>query len=70
MSLYERIDRDATSRPKETFEFLLVYAVCFIVMLIPAAVRRLSSRAETARSILDETRTMAANCAASSFMGM
>jgi len=75
MSLYERIDRDVSAKPRETFEYLLVYAVCFVAMLFPSAIRRLVSwtegkTARSERSIFGEARTMAANCAASSFMGM
>jgi hypothetical protein len=75
MSLYERIDRDVSSKPRETFEFLLVYAVCFVAMLLSAAIRRLGRRIDgdktaSERSLFGETRTMATNCAASSFMGM
>jgi hypothetical protein len=75
MSLYGRIDRDVSSRPKETFEFLLVFTVCFVAMLFPAAIRWFSHRIngdETAarRSILGEAKAMAMNCAASAFMGM
>jgi hypothetical protein len=75
MSLYERVDRDASSKPREAFEFLLVYVVCFVAMLLPAAIRRFScwidgDKTESERSIFGETKTMAANCAASSFMGM
>ena len=75
MSLYERIDRDSPSRPRETFEFLLIYAICFTAMLLPAAIRRLGrwidgDKTGSGRSIFGDARTMAANCAASSFMGM
>jgi len=75
MSLYERIDRDGTSRPRETFEFLLMYAICFTAMLLPAAIRRLGrwidgDKTGSGRSIFGDARTMAAICAASSFMGM
>jgi hypothetical protein len=74
MSLYERIDRDVSPRPRETFEFLLVYVVCFVAMLFPAAIRRLSrwsgDDAGSGRSIFGEAKTMASNCAAASFMGM
>ena len=69
MSLYERIDRDASARPRESFEFLFVYVVCFVAMLIPAAIRRIGG-ARSGRSIVGDARTMAANCASSSFMGM
>lgn len=71
MSLYERIDRDVSPNPRETFEFLLVYAACFVAMLLPAAIRRLGKeKTVPGRSILGDARTMAANCAAASFMGM
>lgn len=74
MSLYERIDRDETSKPRERIEFLLVYSVCFAVMLIPAAIRRFGGRASgeaaSLQSIFGETRAMAANCATAAFMGM
>ena len=75
MSLYERVDRDVSSKPRETFEFLLVYAVCFAAMLIPAAIRRLGrwidgDRTGSGRSIFGDAKTMASNCAAASFMGM
>ncbi len=70
MSLYERIDRDASSRPGESFEFHLVYGVCFVAMLLRAAIRRLGSKTDSGRSIFGEAKTMAANCAATSFMGM
>jgi len=71
MSLYERIDRDVSSKPKETFEHHLIYAVCFASVLIPAAIRRLKGdKTGSGRSILGEARTMASNCAATSFMGM
>ena len=69
MSVYERIDRDVSSRSGETFEFHLVYVVCFAAMLLPAAIRRLGSKAVSERSVFGEARTMAANCAATSFMG-
>jgi hypothetical protein len=75
MSLYERVDRDVSPKPREKFEFLLVYVVCFVAMLLPMAIRRLGRRTEgdgegSGRSVFGEARTMAANCAASSFMGM
>jgi hypothetical protein len=75
MSLYERIDRDAEPRSRETFEYLLVYAACFTVLLVPVALRRLNRltgerRARSDRTIFDETKAMAANCATSSFMGL
>jgi hypothetical protein len=75
MSLYERVDRDVASRPKETFEFLLVFVVCFVAMLLPATIRRFSHRINgegtaSGHSIAGEAKAMAMNCAASSFMGM
>ena len=73
MSLYERIDRDAEPRSRETFEYLLVYAACFTVLLVPVALRRLNrlnGGRRSDRTIFDETKAMAANCATSSFMGL
>jgi hypothetical protein len=70
MSLYGRIDRDVSSRPKETIEFLLVFALCFVAMLLPATLRRIGTRGSGGRSILGEAKAMAMNCATSSFMGM
>jgi hypothetical protein len=75
MSIYERVDRELSSRSGETLEYRLLFAVCFAVLLIPAALRRLGfsitgGKAGSARSILRETRANAANCAAASFMGM
>ena len=42
MTLYERIDRDAAPKSRETVEYVLVYAACFTVLLIPVALRRLN----------------------------
>ncbi len=70
MSLYGQIDRDATSKPTERFEFFAIYSICWIALLIPVATRRLFATAVGAHSILEETRSMATNCATSSFMGM
>ncbi len=74
MSLYERIDRDVSMRSGETFEHHLIYAVCFAAVLLPATARWLGRRGRDAtgrrRSILGEARTMASNCATTSFMGM
>jgi hypothetical protein len=74
MSLYERIDRDVSARPGETFQHHLIYAVCFAAVLLPATMRWLGRRRGDAkgrgRSILGEARTMASNCATTSFMGM
>lgn len=73
MSLYERIDRES-SKPRERVEFFLVYSICFVVLLISTTVRRLlrlaNHRTASIGSIFEETRSMAAACAASSFMGM
>jgi hypothetical protein len=72
MSLYERIDRDASLKSGETFEHHLIYAVCFAAVLLPATIRWLGRRRGEGkgRSILGEARTMASNCATTSFMGM
>ncbi len=74
MSLYERIDRDVAMRSGETFEHHLIYAVCFAAVLLPATVRWLGRHGGDAtgrrHSILGEARTMASNCATTSFMGM
>jgi hypothetical protein len=75
MTLYDRIDRDAAPRSRQTIEYILVYAACCTVLLIPVALRRLNhaiggSRLPRGRTVLDETKAMAANCATSSFMGL
>lgn len=74
MSLYERMDRDASLKSGETFEHHLIYGVCFAAVLLPATIRWLGRRRGDAtgrgRSILGEARTMASNCATTSFMGM
>ena len=74
MSLYDRVDRDVSPKSRESFEYFLLYAVCFTAMLIPAAIRRrggfAGSKTGSGRSIFGEAKTMASNCAASSFMGM
>lgn len=74
MSLYERMDRDVSVKSGETFEHHLIYAVCFAAVLLPATIRWLGRRRGDAtgrgRSILGEARTMASNCATTSFMGM
>lgn len=72
MSLYERTDRYVSSRSKDNLEYIAVYSVCFCVFLLPVALRRLKSaspRRATKPSIFNETSTIAANCATSSFMG-
>ena len=75
MTLYERIDRDAAPRSRQTVEYILVYAACFTVLLVPVALRRLGHstgghRLPRGRTVFDETMAMAANCATSSFMGL
>lgn len=73
MSLYERIDRYATPRSKDNLEYVAVYTVCFCMHLLPVAVRRLnpwSARRGGEPSIFSETKSLAASCASSSFMGM
>ena len=73
MSLYERFDRTASSKPKESVEFFLVYSICFVFLLISTTVRRLlglGRHRAASGSIFEETRSVAAACAASSFMGM
>jgi hypothetical protein len=75
MSLYERVDRELSPRPGETSEYRLLFIVCFALLLVSAALRRLGhgiigGRTEAPRSILREAKANAANCAAASFMGM
>ena len=74
MSLHEGIDRNAVPGSKSGFDYLLVYSVCFMSYLIPVALRRVGARmsGETLHrhSVLGETSARAANCAASSFMGL
>ena len=75
MSLYDRIDHDVSSKAGEKVEFFFLYALCFAAMLIPAAIRRFGHRIPgedtgSGRSLFRDARTMAANCAATSFMGM
>ena len=70
MSLYGQIDRDASSKPGERVEFLVIYSICLVVLLIPMTARRLFTAGDGAHSIIEETRSMAANWATSSFMGM
>lgn len=73
MSLYERIDREVSLKLRETFEHHLIYAVCFASVLLPATIRWLGRRRDgdkTRGSVFGEARTMASNCAATSFMGM
>jgi hypothetical protein len=72
MSLYDRVDRYASSRP--SFEFLLIYVVCFAAALPATAIRRLGraigNKPSSAGSIFGEASTTASIYAASSFMGM
>ena len=74
MSLYEATHRNAASGSKAGFDYLLVYAACFIVYLIPVALRRISARmsggTQHRNSIFGETSALAANCASSSFAGL
>ena len=71
MSLYEGTHHNAASGSRAGFEYLLVYAVCFTAYIIPVALRRVTGRATQHRhSILGETSARAANCAASSFVGL
>ncbi|NPU09274.1 hypothetical protein HL667_29690 [Bradyrhizobium sp. 83012] len=75
MSLYERIDRDVAPRSRERIDYLLVYAVCFIVLMVEGVLRRIGSiitghRPAPLGAILGEARIKAANCATSSFMGL
>lgn len=73
MSLYERIDRHAAPKTKDSIEHLAVYAICFGVLLLPVALRRLnpwSARRAQGLSVFGETSAMASTCASSSFMGM
>jgi hypothetical protein len=73
MSLYERIDRHARPRTKDSVEYLAVYVACFSVLLLPVAARRLnpwSARRATGLSIFSETSAMASNYATSSFAGI
>ncbi len=73
MSLYERIDRHPAPRSRDNLEYVAVYAVCFCVLLLPVALRRLkpsSRRRAKGISVFSETSAMATNCVTSSFMGM
>ena len=74
MSLYEGTHRNAASGSKAGFEYFLVYSACFILYLIPVAIRRLSARmdgrAQYRNSVFGETSALAANCASSSFAGL
>ncbi|HTO67152.1 MAG TPA: hypothetical protein VMM15_38545 [Bradyrhizobium sp.] len=74
MSLYEGTSRNAASGSKASFEYLLVYAACFIAYLIPVAIRRLNARmggrSQHRSSLLGETSALAATCASSSFVGL
>ena len=75
MSLYERVDRELSSRAGDSLEYRLLFVVCFALLLVPTVLRRLGfwltgARTGAVRSILREARANAANCAAASFMGM
>jgi hypothetical protein len=67
------MDCYATPKSKDNIEYLVVYTVCFCVLLLPVTLRRLRPRTQrkaTGLSVFSETSAMAANCATSSFMGM
>ncbi|BAM91892.1 conserved hypothetical protein [Bradyrhizobium oligotrophicum S58] len=75
MSLYERMDRDVAPRARERIDYLLVYAVCFVVLMVEGVLRRIGSvmsghRPAPLGAIFGEARIKAANCATSSFMGL
>lgn len=69
MSEHKHADHD---RSREWFEYHAIYAVCFVFLLLPVAVRRLvwTGGRTAGRSFLGEARETAANCAAVSFMGL
>jgi len=73
MSLYERAGRYAAPKSKDNLEYLAVYTVCFCVLLLSVAARRLnpwSARRAAGRSIFSETSAMATDYATSSFGGI
>ncbi|UFZ07704.1 hypothetical protein LQG66_15955 [Bradyrhizobium ontarionense] len=75
MSLYVRMDRDLAPRSRERIDYLLVYAVCFAVLMVEGVLRRIGSiitghRPAPLGAIFGEARLKAANCATSSFMGL
>jgi hypothetical protein len=74
MSLYEGNHRNAASGSKASFEYLLVYSACFISYLAPVAIRRIGARlvrgTQPRNSVFGETSALAANYAASSFVGL
>ncbi len=74
MSLYEGIHRNTDPGAKAGFEYLLVYSICFALYLIPVALRHIGGKRQGTRvprrSIVGETSTRAANCAATSLMGI
>ncbi|WP_257170131.1 hypothetical protein [Bradyrhizobium sp. SRS-191] len=75
MSLYERMDRDVAPKSRERIDYLLVYAVCFAVLMVEGVLRRVGSiitghRPAPLGTIFGEARLKAANCATSSFMGL
>ncbi|MGJ4928925.1 hypothetical protein ACQR1I_05500 [Bradyrhizobium sp. HKCCYLS2038] len=75
MSLYERMDRDVAPKSRERIDYLLVYAVCFVVLMVEGVLRRIGSvitghRPAPLGAIFGEARIKAANCATSSFMGL
>ena len=74
MSLYEGIHRSTDPGAKASFEYLLVYSTCFALYLFPVALRHVGGMkrggATPPRSIVGETSARAANCAATSLMGL
>lgn len=74
MSLYEGVHRNFATGARPGFDYRAVYAACFAAYLIPVAVRHgaalIAGRGHPHRSVLAETSALAANCAASSFVGL
>ena len=75
MSLSERLDRDVAPRSRERIDYLLVYAMCFAVLMVEGVLRRIGAAVSGHRpaplgAIFSEARIKAANCATSSFMGL
>ena len=73
MSFYAMSHRRTAPVRKDRFEYLQIYSLCFVLCLLPVAIRRLArlgaGRPED-NSIFGETRRLAANCAAMSFAGL
>jgi hypothetical protein len=74
MSVYESTNRNAASGSKTSFEYILVYSVCFIGYFIPVVIRRFNARMGGAvqhrTSVFGETSSLAATCASSSYVGL